>query len=612
MNPIARFAIVGCAVLFSQCKTTAPTAPSTETPSVAQAVRLLDTAQQKFLEFADSTHGDPMRALEKTVDFMLSLPGVAYAYSIDSTSLRIILKSGLQTHFYFNITDSAGHSLYRGGRTGTAKRDPTRLANPSQSRNTITGKKVLFFAADTKTLPAVEPGLQKALGRIDTSGLDLEVTVLRNEQCTYGVVETFKDYGLVLIDTHGYPDGFMVGSTLSISNVTAGSEEAIKTAVNTQLSAGTYDKIATGKLMIGSSISADPEIPNWQKSVIPTTDRTLTFTSAYLNMLPPMPNTVVMGNMCYSGWINASITIPAKYVVWQDNTIHKVDERTIVVDAIARAFMNRNLISYYGYARNEPPGSSRPVPDEFAAECETSLLKGLITDNDSTGIAHRSSVNNIEFFDPEIPNRRMGNLYFRHFGADDYSYSTCVDTFTDARDGQRYKAVCIGGQNWMAENLNYDAPGSVCYQASSANCSTYGRLYDWSTVMQGAGSSSTVPSYVRGVCPKGWHVPSNQEWVTLVDNLGGVTKAGGALKALSLWTSPNGGATNSSGFSALPGGTYSAATGFEALGTNGAWWSSTISSGTQAINLFLTYSAARAAYGTWETSTKVSCRCLKD
>ena len=78
-------------------------------------------------------------------------------------------------------------------------------------------------------------------------------------------------------------------------------------------------------------------------------------------------------------------------------------------------------------------------------------------------------------------------------------------TFTDPRDGQKYKTVKIGNQVWMAKNLNFNASGSSCYNSSLSNCETYGRMYSQSAAMD--------------ICPDGWHLPSSTEWNTLLANV---------------------------------------------------------------------------------------------
>jgi len=96
-----------------------------------------------------------------------------------------------------------------------------------------------------------------------------------------------------------------------------------------------------------------------------------------------------------------------------------------------------------------------------------------------------------------------------------------VTTFVDGRDGKTYKKVKIGGQIWMAENLNYEADGSKCGESwdrtPEQNCEEFGRLYDWNTAMDYVPSSESAPSGVEGVCPVGWHIPSDAEWQTLID-----------------------------------------------------------------------------------------------
>ena len=129
----------------------------------------------------------------------------------------------------------------------------------------------------------------------------------------------------------------------------------------------------------------------------------------------------------------------------------------------------------------------------------------------------------------------------------------------DSRDGKTYKTVVIGSQTWMAENLNYNASGSVCYGNNTSNCDTYGRLYNWNTAM--------------AACPSGWHLPSDAEWTALTDFAGGVSTAGWHLKSASGWSS-GGNGQDTYGFAALPGGGGLSDGTFFADEYN-RWWSAT-------------------------------------
>ncbi|HOW26570.1 MAG TPA: FISUMP domain-containing protein [Bacteroidales bacterium] len=167
---------------------------------------------------------------------------------------------------------------------------------------------------------------------------------------------------------------------------------------------------------------------------------------------------------------------------------------------------------------------------------------------------------------------------------------TCGDILEDCRDGQSYATVQIGDQCWMAKNLNTGTMvvgtieqsdnGTVeknCYENESGNCDTYGGLYQWHEAME-----YETAEGVRGICPYGWHIPTDGEWTVLTTYLGGNSVAGGKMKstgtleeATGLWYAPNTGATNESGFTGLPGGSRSS-TGSLFLGihADGSFWSS--------------------------------------
>lgn len=123
------------------------------------------------------------------------------------------------------------------------------------------------------------------------------------------------------------------------------------------------------------------------------------------------------------------------------------------------------------------------------------------------------------------------------------TYGQEAGSITDARDGKVYKTVKIGDQLWIGENLAFKTPeGWSVYEGISDYVKTYGYLYTWEAASK--------------ACPAGWRLPSMQEWWTLSKSLGGDEISGGKLKqaGTTSWKDPNSGATNSSGFTALPGG----------------------------------------------------------
>jgi len=176
-----------------------------------------------------------------------------------------------------------------------------------------------------------------------------------------------------------------------------------------------------------------------------------------------------------------------------------------------------------------------------------------------------------------------------------------LTALVDSRDGQVYAIVQIGDQVWMAENLNYDpaAGNSWCYHKDIVHCDAYGKLYDWQTA--------------RMVAPEGWHLPSDEEWGILIDHLG-VADAGGKMKEAGLdhWLPPNTGATNSSGFNALPAGVRYASDDYFHFEESTNFWSSTEHDELRSWGLLLDYESSQAIrnYGNKESGSSV--RCVKD
>ena len=214
---------------------------------------------------------------------------------------------------------------------------------------------------------------------------------------------------------------------------------------------------------------------------------------------------------------------------------------------------------------------------------------------------------------------------------------TTSGTFIDSRDGNEYNWVQIGDQVWMAENLAYlprvnrvadgseDAAGSYYYvygysgtnvadAKATANYKTYGVLYNWTAAMNGEASSTTNPSGIQGVCPAGWHLPSDAEWTELTDYLGGESVAGGKLKETGTthWNSPNTGATNETGFTALPGGYRFSSGTFGGIGNYGYWWSATESAASNAWLRLMRYDYSYVHRSEGIKEAGFSVRCLRD
>ena len=194
-------------------------------------------------------------------------------------------------------------------------------------------------------------------------------------------------------------------------------------------------------------------------------------------------------------------------------------------------------------------------------------------------------------------------------------------------DGNVYHTVTIGTQVWMLENLKTTkyrdcspisnvkdeaawaelSTGAYCdYKNVEKNAVTYGRLYNWYVIGD-----------KRGIAPAGWHVPTNNEFRTLVTYLGGEAVAGGKLKEAGFthWPSPNKDASNSSGFTALPGGNRAKGGSFYALGEYGYLWTATESGsdGKSAYNRhILLYSGALEDDYTDTKCAGFSIRCIKD
>jgi hypothetical protein len=196
-------------------------------------------------------------------------------------------------------------------------------------------------------------------------------------------------------------------------------------------------------------------------------------------------------------------------------------------------------------------------------------------------------------------------------------------TVTDI-DGNIYNVISIGNQCWMKENLKTahyrngtpiptglndslwqttTSAAYTIYNDNSINDSLLGKLYNWYAVADS-----------NGLCPIGWHVPSFNEWDTLINYLGGDAIAGGAMKEIGLthWASPNIGATDSSNFTGFPGGYRSDIGTYMLINKSGQWWSSDQYTNLGSISYYLYYNHKDVTKDFNRKSYGFSVRCVRD
>jgi len=199
--------------------------------------------------------------------------------------------------------------------------------------------------------------------------------------------------------------------------------------------------------------------------------------------------------------------------------------------------------------------------------------------------------------DPKIPSN----------DAKSTSNDVKTSNFRDQSGSKEYKTVKIGDQTWMAKNLDIDAAGSQCYKNDPANCSKYGRLYNWETAIK--------------ICPAGWHLPSEVEWTKLTDFVSPsgflkLSNAGTKLKTKNGWSSWNNKpvvrGTDDFGFSALPGGSCNSSGDCSSVGNTGFWWTSTEKNNKNAVRLNMDYSFENTNKSSENKSYVFSVRCLQD
>jgi uncharacterized protein (TIGR02145 family) len=592
-------------VIFYKPQTQAGNTPNDVTADkLATVLTIQDGAAEIYADTFSATL-DSVRAINAAGQWLLNQPEVNEVYYWTTFLLDIHFKNGLKSSLLVIKEDENGQSLYRGGNDGGASIQKS-FPSFSVKREKIRNNKVLVLNPFEDEF---EPGGRYTKKSHFNGGPEeLDVTIVNRYDVTYDVLNTFGDYGFIILNTHGQPGSFCLSKFLELP---AGEKPRLWmrqeildliTGSGVPLEKFENDELLLDMLLTIKSRGAEL----WRKEAV------FSVTDKFIRNAPfNLEGTVIFGNHCYSGYTANGTT-----------------------SNLADAYRSKGAVAYYGYAY--PDNSSGAVDNLIANSMEDTLIRSLAKDGDTTGIAHLKNNSTIQWsrgveqsnafpvlanrgglvFKPEVqdPNKE---LRFVLFYEENYGYGKCGDTITDSRDGQKYPTVCIGEQVWMAKNLNWAGSGE-CYDGSSANCDTYGRLY---TIQELTGTtySETNPSGIQGICPKYWHVPSEAEWQEMVDFTGAhISDAADLLRSTNLWPADEEG-TDAFGFKMLPGGyvnigpTYHF---YTDLGQYAHIWTSSSSrpNTPKAIVIgpsffvYLGYQVQTSPHYDW----KFSCRCVKD
>jgi uncharacterized protein (TIGR02145 family) len=243
----------------------------------------------------------------------------------------------------------------------------------------------------------------------------------------------------------------------------------------------------------------------------------------------PCPNWSTPSDSCPSGWDiynSSSNSKPSSSSVKPSSSSAVVSSSSVVVPSSSSSLIPSS-------SSIEPSSSSIVVPSSSSVVTGTGLCTGFVNGTKR-----------------------------EHYGKE-------KEQFCDERDGKKYVYVTIGAQTWMAENLNYEAENSFCLDDDPANCEKYGRQYSWAIAMalpiscNNNSCSSSISANYKGICPSGWHIPSNEEsdklmlYVMSSSSLSSYnTTASKYLKTTSGWnkncTDLGNNGTDDYGFSFLP------------------------------------------------------------
>ncbi|MEM6931336.1 MAG: hypothetical protein AAF602_30680, partial [Myxococcota bacterium] len=436
------------AVLIACSPAPDPVAPTEGRDDVQALLASASAAGERYDALVDDEGMDLREAIGALATWLEGQPGVLGVRTLDDTYVFWTLPSGLETGFWLDEVDADGQSLFRGAPGGGA----LSIEVSEACERDIAKDRILFFNA--------EPSFATQQDTLDLVPERFEVDSCTGSACDFDRIGTFGEYGLVVLNTHGLPNGFMTGLAW---------EGDPTDAVNWVTDIVTEERLR-GKTSFVMTQTKRKTVENRPVPVKEDANRLVAYaTSTFVEQLPRMSETVVFGNHCYSG---------------QTSTINLPEGEDT---PIATAWTSRDPIAYYGYQLQT--GQSLPVTSKWCFERETALVGALI-DGDATEEAHLDAAGN-EYVGgiTELERRRYGEMFFRHRGPPGYCFDPCIDTFVDVRDDHVYGCRCFGDQIWMTENLVYAGPGVVSAPTDPTG-ERLGFFYDLWTLLDGAAGSN--------------------------------------------------------------------------------------------------------------------------
>ncbi len=509
---------------------------------------------------------DTMKAVYEMSKWLLRQNNVKNVYIHVDYNIGIEYKSGLWSSINLTMMNQDGLHKTRSNDYSSYKKGSIQHfvfgPNTAQNDKIIKNNKVLIFSPYTSQFYG---STYSFLNLFAQSKTQLEVTLVQDSEADFDVFKTISEYGLIMLNTHGTSYGtiqmytgieaFDIPSKPDSTNFTLEEIQSYANTSNNEM----VNLILNKKLELSTNLLLDLFNPT---NPIKTSIK-LEVTDEYVSeMSNKMKEAVVFGNFCYSG--------NTKVIEYEDGKTS---------GQFPSAFLNAGAISFYGYAHSD--GMSRQVDNEFCLKVEKSFINRLVIDGDSTGVSHLNEKGELQYYktrrrlpitkegevldtsieilsSSETGRMVMAPFYLYHFHNPNYQYGCGV--LKDSRDGEIYKLACIGNQVWMAENLRFNAPGSLAYNNDESKVKRWGRLYNYSTLSNnaGVGQDPTLPGF-KGICPNGYHIPSNYDWQKLISNLDPNINKAMQLKSNSTdWENeedeindPN---RNISGFSLLPSG----------------------------------------------------------